>query len=81
MKSALIMSKDTLFVHPASTVCSCQNDACVFVQVSLRNIRFFYMDNCGSIAVNGVNSDMKNAIYKLIKYLENNYDIKVRKVR
>jgi len=39
------------------------------------------MDKCGSIAVNGANSDMKNAIYKLIKHLEKEYDVTVRKVR
>jgi len=58
-----------------------QNYARVFVQVSLKNMRFFYIDDCGSIAANRVNNDMGNAMYKLIRYLEDEYDVKVRKVQ
>jgi len=39
------------------------------------------MDDCGSIAMSRVNSDMKNAIYKLIRHLEDEYCVKVQKVQ
>jgi hypothetical protein len=53
----------------------------VSVQVFLNDMKFFYMDDCGSIATSRVNSDMKNAIYKLVRYLEDKYRIKVQKVQ
>jgi len=72
--------KDTLLVYSASKYCDDLTKVCVSVQVSLKDVKFFYMDDCGSIAVSRVNSDMKNAIYKLIRHLEDEYCIKVRKV-
>lgn len=48
-------------------------------KVRLKDMKFFYMDHCGSSVTNSVNSDMKNVIYKLIRYLEMTYNIKVQK--
>lgn len=48
-------------------------------KVRLKDMKFFYMDHCGSSVTNPVNSDMKNVIYKLIRYLEMTYNIKVQK--
>lgn len=43
-------------------------------------MKFFYMDHCGSSVTNPINSDMKSIIYKLVKYLEMTYNVKVQKV-
>ncbi|XP_011336494.2 fatty-acid amide hydrolase 2 [Ooceraea biroi] len=48
-------------------------------KTSLKDMKFFYMDDIGSIATSRVNSDMRNAIYKLKKHLEDAYDVKVQK--
>ncbi|XP_070166300.1 fatty-acid amide hydrolase 2-like isoform X2 [Polyergus mexicanus] len=48
-------------------------------KVCLEDIKFFYMDHCGSSATNSVNNDMKGVIYKLKRYLETTYSIKVQK--
>ncbi|KAH0947833.1 hypothetical protein HN011_003632 [Eciton burchellii] len=63
------------------TVTSQSNDAKINFnkKVFLNDMKFFYMDDCGSIAMSRVNSDMKNAIYKLIRHLENEYCVKVQK--
>ena len=43
-------------------------------------MKFFYMDNCDSSVTNSVNSDIKGAIYKLIRHVEAAYSVKVQKV-
>lgn len=48
-------------------------------KVHLKDIKFFYMDHCDPRVTNTVNSDIKDAIYKLIRYLETTYGVKVQK--
>ncbi|XP_032667905.1 fatty-acid amide hydrolase 2-B-like isoform X2 [Odontomachus brunneus] len=48
-------------------------------KVRLKDMRFFYMTNSGSIVTNSPDSDMKNAIHKLVKYLETTHGVKVQK--
>lgn len=48
-------------------------------KVRLEDMKFFYMDHCGSSVTSSVNSDIKGVIYKLIRYLETTYNVKVQK--
>ncbi|XP_050464305.1 fatty-acid amide hydrolase 2-A [Cataglyphis hispanica] len=48
-------------------------------KVRLEDMKFFYMNHCGSSVTNSVNSDIKGIIYKLNRYLETTYSVKVHK--
>ncbi|CAL1686660.1 unnamed protein product [Lasius platythorax] len=48
-------------------------------KIRLEDMKFFYMDHCGSSVANSVNSDMKDVIYKLKRHLETTYSVKVQK--
>lgn len=50
-------------------------------QVCLKDMTFFYMINSGSAVTNSPNSDIIDAIHKLVKYLEITHGVKVQKVR
>ncbi|XP_076377462.1 fatty-acid amide hydrolase 2-A isoform X2 [Megalopta genalis] len=48
--------------------------------VSLKNMKFFYLEECCGIT-SGINSDMKQAIDKLRNYLEATYGVKVQQAK
>ncbi|XP_014477809.1 PREDICTED: fatty-acid amide hydrolase 2 isoform X2 [Dinoponera quadriceps] len=50
-------------------------------KVCLRNVRFFYMNNSGSVMTNSPDGDVGDAIHKLIKYLETTHGVKVQKTK
>lgn len=49
------------------------------LQVLLKNMKFFYMEDCCGIT-NSISSEMKEAIYRLRKHLEVTYGHTVQKV-
>ncbi|XP_076642846.1 fatty-acid amide hydrolase 2-like isoform X1 [Halictus rubicundus] len=49
-------------------------------KVSLKNIKFFYLEECCGITT-AIDSDMKTAIHKLRKYLEATYGVKVQQAK